>query len=57
MLKLNKKDYKSALELAGAKQGFHLYDPTKPMKEWVSIPFIHFEKWTGLAKKALKYVD
>jgi hypothetical protein len=42
----------SALELAGA----HLFDPTgkdRPMKDWVSVPPAHAERWFELAELAL----
>lgn len=41
-------------------EGSHLFDPSdknRPMKEWVQVSTIHFEKYTKFANEAMKYVS
>ena len=56
VFKLNEKDRSEALGISGATIGSHLYDPSKPMKGWVSVPSSQSEHWMVLSKKALRYV-
>lgn len=56
LFKLNDKSQKEALKLKGSKIASHLYDPEKPMKGWISIPFKHSHTWTDFAIKAIEYV-
>ena len=55
IFKLNEKDQQEALKLDGASIGAHLYDPTKPMKGWVSLPFEHSDKWTEFTEKTIAF--
>jgi len=57
VFKLDEKSHKEALSLEGAKIGVHLYDSTKPMKGWVSIPNKYSDKWIDYAQKALKFIE
>lgn len=55
VFKLTGTAHKNALALDGAQ----LFDPSgkkRPMKEWVQVPYGHSDKWTKLAKEAMKYV-
>jgi len=56
LFKLDEKAQQDALKLNGATIGSHLYDPDKPMKGWVSLPFKHSDKWADLTMKALAFV-
>jgi len=56
LFKLDEKEQKEALKLKGSKIASHLYDPEKPMKGWISIPFKHSHTWTDFATKAVEYV-
>ena len=56
VFKLDQDTQERALKLKGSKVGSHLYEPDKPMKDWISIPETHSDKWSDFAKKALKYV-
>jgi hypothetical protein len=55
VFKLDGDSLKEALDLKGSK----LFDPSgksRPMKEWVQIPFKHGRKWNYFTEKALEYV-
>ncbi len=56
LFKLSEVDEKKALRTSGARQGAHLYEPDRPMKGWVLVPFIHSSKWKDLAKRSLTYL-
>ena len=56
LFKLDEKAQQEALKLNGSSIGSHLYDPDKPMKGWVSLPFKHADQWADYAKKALAFV-
>jgi hypothetical protein len=56
VFKLTGEEHKSALSLDGAQ----LFDPSgksRPMKEWIQVPYSYHERWTGFAKSALEYVN
>lgn len=54
LFKLDEKSQKEVLKLEGVKIASHLYNSSKPMNGWVSIPFIHSDKWSMYAKKAVE---
>jgi hypothetical protein len=53
IIKLNDEDEKEALKLPESRLGTHLYSPERKMKNWVTIPFAHSNKWEELIKKAI----
>lgn len=57
LFKLDEIYQNKALKLAGSKQATHLYDSSRPMKNWIAIPAKHFEKWAFFSKKALTFVE
>ena len=57
IFKLEGQAKEEALNLEGAHIGTHLYDPDRPMKEWVQIPFTHSAQWKGYAKSAIRNVN
>ena len=56
LVKLDDAGQLEALNLNGARQGMHLYDPTKPMKGWILLPAEQSELWSVYIQKALNYV-
>lgn len=53
IIKLNAEDEKEALKLSESRLGTHLYAPEKKMKNWVTLPFVHSDKWEYLIKKSI----
>lgn len=56
LFKLDDKAQQDALKMEGSKIGSHLYDPKRPMKGWVSIPYEQSNSWLIFAKCALQNV-
>jgi len=55
VFKLSGEVHKMAMSL----EGVHLFDPSgksRPMKEWVQVPFESKDKWVEFAKEAADYV-
>lgn len=46
-----------ALKLDGARVGFHLYAPERPMKGWVFVPRKHADQWVSFAEQAIAHVE
>ncbi|MBL4624398.1 MAG: hypothetical protein JKY42_04575 [Flavobacteriales bacterium] len=57
VFKLDDKSYDDALKIEGAKIGSHLYDSSRQLKGWVSIPKQHSDKWEEFSQKALKHIE
>jgi len=57
LFKLDETSQIDALKIDGAKTGTHLYDSSKPMKGWVSIPFQQSGQWIKFAIRAIHFVD
>ena len=53
IIKLNPSDEKESLKLRASRQGTHLYAPERKMKSWVTVPFVHSDKWEDLIKKTI----
>jgi len=53
IIKLNDEDEKEALKLSESRPGTHLYAPDRKMKNWITIPFSHSDKWEYLIKKSI----
>ncbi len=56
LFKLGEKAGQGALKLEGSKIGSHLYDPKRPMKGWVSLPYEQSHSWEDFANFALDHV-
>jgi len=56
VFKLNGEAHASAIALHGSQ----LFDPSgrsRPMKEWVQVPFNHNARWSEFAKAAFEFVS
>ncbi len=56
VFKLNGETHSEALSLDGSQ----LFDPsgkTRPMKEWIQVPFDYSDHWTDYARSAMEYVS
>jgi len=56
LFKLDEKSQQEALLLEGSKVASHLYDTNKPMKGWISVPFIHSNLWSDFTRKAITFI-
>lgn len=56
LFKLDETSRQEALMLDGSHIAAHLYAPDKLMKEWVTIPFRHSDKWIKFTKKSIAFV-
>jgi len=54
IFKLDENSQKEALKLEGANIGSHLYAPEKPMKGWISIPFLQTDTWKYFTERAIQ---
>lgn len=43
-----------ALALANAEPGYHAYDPSRPMREWVHVPATQAAEWQRLVERTLR---